>query len=579
MNRPKQDRRLTRGKTAAGADAATPTRRDLVNMLVPTLYEDEVVVAVDKPAGVDVGGGDEGNAVGVVEILSELRRSWSALHVVNRLSRFESGILLLAKSAGVARTLRASLKKGGARFEYMAICRGKMVRQKITVGVALERNIKKKPKHPGARKKKKVSPSRTRRVEYPTVVQRMERGPSRVLVRCRTNAPTTHLLRAQLRSADLRLVGDALHDRGGRRPTPQGTMLHLSRLTMEGPAGAITVRSSHPPPGSEDILQGERSIERPLHAALLRRLPLLVQRDTNAHRLLIGSVEDFPGVSVDRFKQTLVVAVHEDRRVPSASLKRMSRWYRQTLGTRSMYVKTFVKSRSSVTEDVERMHRDEKPFAGCVSPAKIEINERGLRFLIRPYDGFSVGLFLDQRDNRSWVRKHAAGKEVLNLFAYTCGFSVAAAAGGATLTVSVDLSQNALEWGRENFAINGLELDRHAFFPEDAFDFLRRGAKKKRAFDMVIVDPPSFAHGRKRGDRFSIAEDLPDLVRAASSCLRGGGQMVLGTNHRKMSPKMLRERVKEGLSGRRFKVIATPPLPLDFSVDPAHAKSLIVEVA
>jgi 23S rRNA (cytosine1962-C5)-methyltransferase len=315
-----------------------------------------------------------------------------------------------------------------------------------------------------------------------------------------------------------------------------------------------------------------------LHAALLRRLPLLLQRDTNAHRLLCGAAEDLSGVSVERFGAVLVVAIHEDRDVPPATLKRMSRWYGQMLGTRSMYVKRFVKSRAQVTDDIERAHTDEEPFAGKAVSREVEINERGLRFAIKPYDGFSVGLFLDQRENRSWVRKQASGKDVLNLFAYTCGFSVAAAAGGAKSTVSVDISPNSLEWGKTNFALNSIDLDGHSFFADDAFEFLRRGAKKERLFDMIVVDPPSFAHGRKRGDRFSITEDLRELVRAVSGCLRAGGQMIVCTNHRKMSARMLRDQMKAGLTGRRYKVVATPQLPLDFAVDPDHAKSLIVEV-
>jgi 23S rRNA (cytosine1962-C5)-methyltransferase len=585
MTRLKKNQRTARTPARSTTKAGTPTRRDLVDMLVPTLFEDDAVLAVDKPAGVDVGGSEEGDAAGIVEILGELRRGSEALHVVNRLSRFESGVLLLAKSGVVARRLRAGLKQGEGQFEYLAVCRGRMPRAKLTVGGAPEQDprkkLKKDSRNPGARKKKKAPASRSRpkKAEHPTALQRVAQGPSRVLVRCRTTAPTTHLLRAQLRSADLRLVGDALHDRGGRRPTPQGTMLHLTRLMLEGPNGSISVRASGPPPGSDEILQSDRCIERPLHAALLRRLPLFMQRDTNAHRLLSGAAEDFPGVTVERFDKVLVVALHEDRNIPPATLKKMSRWYGQLLGTRSMYVKTFVKSRADVTDDIEQSHTEEKPFTGKATSREVEINERGLRFAIRPYDGFSVGLFLDQRDNRTWVRKNASEKDVLNLFAYTCGFSVAAATGGAKSTVNVDLSPNALEWGKTNFALNNLDLDAHSFFPDDAFDFLRRATKKDRMFDMIIVDPPSFAHGRKRGDRFSVADDLPDLVRSASMCLRDGGQMVVCTNHRKMSPRMLRDRVKAGLSSRRYKVIATPGLPADFAVDRDHAKSVIVQLS
>jgi 23S rRNA (cytosine1962-C5)-methyltransferase len=168
------------------------------------------------------------------------------------------------------------------------------------------------------------------------------------------------------------------------------------------------------------------------------------------------------------------------------------------------------------------------------------------------------------------------GKDVLNLFAYTCSFSVAAAAGGANSTVSVDLSPKHLEWGRGNFVLNGLELSNHQFIRSDAFDYLRRAERQGKQFDLILLDPPSFAHGRRRGRSFSIARDLADLVAASVKVLRHGGVLMVSTNYRQLSWQSFRGCLARGAGRRKQKLIDTPPLPLDFTSDPHHAKTMFV---
>jgi 23S rRNA G2069 N7-methylase RlmK/C1962 C5-methylase RlmI len=201
-----------------------------------------------------------------------------------------------------------------------------------------------------------------------------------------------------------------------------------------------------------------------------------------------------------------------------------------------------------------------------------------------------VGLFLDQRDNRKRVRDLSAGKEVLNLFAYTCGFSVAAAAGGARSTTSVDLSPSHLEWGRRNFALNHLDPAGHEFIPSDAAEFLRRALRQNRSFDLVILDAPTFAHGRKRGKSFSITRDLPELVCGVLAVLAPGGIIMVSTNNRRLSLKRLKGMIARGVkasgagqgaerSVSDLRIINAPSLPLDFAVDRDHAKTLFVSIS
>jgi 23S rRNA (cytosine1962-C5)-methyltransferase len=139
-------------------------------------------------------------------------------------------------------------------------------------------------------------------------------------------------------------------------------------------------------------------------------------------------------------------------------------------------------------------------------------HENGLKFEIRPPNGLSVGLYLDARPARAWVRAHAKGRTVLNLFSYTCGFGVAAMAGEAKRVLNVDRSRKVLDWGERNYALNGLAVDRYDFVAGDAFEWIPRLAKKGERFDVVVLDPPSFATAKR--SRFSAQRDYAELVRS-----------------------------------------------------------------
>lgn len=153
--------------------------------------------------------------------------------------------------------------------------------------------------------------------------------------------------------------------------------------------------------------------------------------------------------------------------------------------------------------------------------------ERMLRYGIDFSAGYSVGLFIDQRENRSFVRE-LAPKAVLNCFAYTCSFSVAAASAGAR-TVSVDLSKKSLARGRENFALNALPTNDHRFIADDVSSVLPRLARKGERFDVIILDPPTFSrtHG---GKTFQVETDYEMLLLAAIEVVEREGHILLSTN-------------------------------------------------
>ena len=153
--------------------------------------------------------------------------------------------------------------------------------------------------------------------------------------------------------------------------------------------------------------------------------------------------------------------------------------------------------------------------------------ERTLRYGIDFGAGYSVGLFIDQRENRRYLRD-VKPQALLNCFAYTCSFSVAAATVGAK-TVSVDLSKKSLARGRENFALNSLPTNDHRFLADDVMSVLPRLARKGEKFDAIILDPPTFSRSH-RGKAFQVEQDFETLLLAALEVAERDGKILLSTN-------------------------------------------------
>jgi len=548
----------------------------LIERLVPTLYEDDEILAIEKPAGIDTSRLPKQPMSGIVEVIGALRGDKEHLEPANRLSRYESGILLLAKTPALARHIRTGLKTMRVTQQYVAVVLGKMPQARITID---PQRGSSRGKTGGRRRQAPERSAGAATATAATSLQSIRLGPKRSLIRCTTHVPTTHALKAQLRSLKLRALGDVLRTSATRPMTHQMTCLHLAQISFHHPGKStkITVRSPVPEV-FESIAQGRRDVTRFLRAGLVRRLPCLSRRESNAYRLLSGHVEDVPGLTVEIYDDVVVIEVSEARAWTIDMVRDAARWYCDRLGARAVYVRHNLRDGGETAAHVAAAFPVGQPIAGKETPKETIVAETGMRFVVKPWEGGSIGLYLDHRENRRRIRSMVGGKDVLNLFAYTCGFSVAAAMGGASSTVSVDLAGAALEWGKKNFELNGFPLDQHEFVSVDAATYFRRARKEERDFDFVIIDPPSFAHGRKRGQDFSVARDLPDLIREACGVLRKGGMMMVSTNLRKMSHAGLRKHIKDGAGKRRPRIIEKPELPGDFAIDPDHAKTMIVQL-
>lgn len=162
-----------------------------------------------------------------------------------------------------------------------------------------------------------------------------------------------------------------------------------------------------------------------------------------------------------------------------------------------------------------------------------EVLEYGVKFKVNLTDYLDTGLFLDHRETRQLVAKEAAGKSLLNLFAYTCSFSVHAAVQGALFTKSVDMSNTYVEWGFDNFELNGLSLENNIVVREDCLKFLEAECFSKNRYDVIVIDPPTISRSKKMDQFFDIQVDYIFLISSALKLLKTGGVIFFSTNSRK----------------------------------------------
>ena len=192
------------------------------------------------------------------------------------------------------------------------------------------------------------------------------------------------------------------------------------------------------------------------------------------------------------------------------------------------------------------------------------VQEFGVKFKVNLRDYLDTGLFLDHRETRKLVSSFAKGKRVLNLFAYTCAFSVHCAREGALMTKSVDMSNTYTKWAKDNFLLNHLDLKNHLILREDCIRFLNDEQHTKNQYDLIIIDPPTMSRSKKMVEMFDIQRDYIFLIKAALKLLSAQGTIFFSTNSRKfvLDPLLFNKCVIKEISHRT--------LPLDFHDPKIH---------
>lgn len=214
---------------------------------------------------------------------------------------------------------------------------------------------------------------------------------------------------------------------------------------------------------------------------------------------------------------------------------------------------------------------------GQEAPDFFTVLENGVLYQVFMNDGLMTGIFLDQHEVRgSLVDGLAMGKSLLNMFSYTAAFSVAAAMGGASQTTSVDLAKRSRELSQAHFQANGLSTDEHRFIVMDVFEYFKYAKRKDLTYDVIVLDPPSFARNKKQ--TFSVAKDYHKLISQSLEILNPGGIIIASTNAANVSRQKFTEQIDKGFAGRSYQILNKYGLPADFAYNKKDESSNYLKV-
>jgi 23S rRNA (cytosine1962-C5)-methyltransferase len=521
------------------------------------------ILVIDKPPGLVVHGGDEalgGDLVGRLAALLRQDGHDGYLGVHSRLDVGTSGVLPFAIERGANARVAAEIEAGKSERIYLAaVSLGR--RHRLVGSGTIEHRLE----HDKRRARVVAQGGEHAVCRYRLLT---EQG-GRALVELRPVTGRMHQLRVQLAAMDAPIAGDELY---GGAPAWR-LLLHCRARTVLGERFEAAV----PDELGRWVATGSSFAPlsdfhgRLLDAAVLRT-PLC--GFTEVLRVVNEQGDGLPGVTLDRYGEHAVLSLS------SAEAEALALEIGEFLvarGVRGVYVKRRER------RDLRRAEAPDlapaTPLAGEPAASPLAVREGDRTILCELADGLSTGLFIDQRDNRGRIAELSAKKQVLNLFSYTCSFSVAAALGGAAKVTSVDLSGRALERGKANFAASGLPADAHDFVQADAVRYVRGAVKHGRRFDVIVLDPPSFATVGKATFRFE--RDITGLMADCLRLLGPGGALLCVTNHKKTSLAQFRRLLQNAaVEARREVKIRDLPSGLDCppALDGPHpSKSLLAQ--
>jgi 23S rRNA (cytosine1962-C5)-methyltransferase len=555
------------------------------------LYEDDDLIAVDKPAFMPSQAAEEGRPDDLVTRLkawlgAQGRGSYLGVH--QRLDRDTSGVVVMTRRKEANPSLAKQFEGRSVEKRYLAGVVGwpsgkksAVLRDTLGPGKGGEILV--------------VSPRDKRGQLAVTHVALFESAPPRALLGLTLETGRTHQARVQLAHARAPIAGDVLY---GGSEAPR-LMLHAESVTLVHPSKGkpVTLKAKRPREMTAWLRRGDQGPaiyddDEALDLALARSVGQRFglgrsgagERATTAFRLVHESGDALPGLAVDVYGAHLVAHLYEDDRGTWTAPRRERVLDRLgALGFDGVYLKVRPKQANTLVDTRREDLAPKLPVRGAPAPEGLVVMEEGVPYGVSLGDGLSTGLFLDQRTNRRRVREAARGKRVLNLFAYTCAFSVASAVGGASRTVSVDAAAVALERGRENLARVGVKADdgAHELVATDAFAWLAQAARKRERFDLVVLDPPSYS--TTKTGRFVGRTDYGDLAALAMALLAPGGVLLACSNHRQVSARRFRRFLHEaaekaGKTVVQAKDVATPrdfPAPREEGGE-SHLKSVWV---
>ncbi|GCF95738.1 SAM-dependent methyltransferase [Enterococcus florum] len=301
--------------------------------------------------------------------------------------------------------------------------------------------------------------------------------------------------------------------------------------------------------------------------ALQRRRAYFNDAATTAFRLFNGEGDGIGGLTIDYYDGFLVLS-----------------WYNETIYDLSEAIITALNQVCPHKGMVEKIRfkseRQESRWLSGEKPAEpFIIQENGVNYAVYLDEGYMTGIFLDQREVRNrLIEGLAAGQKVLNMFSYTGAFSVAAAIGGASETTSVDLAQRSLPKTAEQFEVNGIPLDNQKIVVMDTFEYFRYAARKGLTYDVIILDPPSFARNKKK--TFSVLKDYGRLIEQGVELLNRSGKLIVSTNAANFPIQKFKQVVEASLKEKdtTYQLVEEYRLPPDFAAVDQLAESNYLKV-
>ncbi len=309
-----------------------------------------------------------------------------------------------------------------------------------------------------------------------------------------------------------------------------------------------------------------------LRAAQAKRQPL-ISTETTGFRLVYGESDGFPALIIDRYGNTLALKLYTTAWIPH--LKPLIQALEETVIFDDLVLR-LSRTLQSDRLNVARLFglRDGQQLIGDNPSGQVEFVENGLLFQADVIKGHKTGFFFDQRDNRSKARELAKGRRVLDVFAYTGGFSVYALAGGARSVTAIDVSEPALETLKLNVENNGFDTDQVDVIASDAFEGMRQLIAAKRKFNLVIVDPPAFANSRASMRNAVLA--YRRLVEMALRLLTNDGVLMMASCSSRINADMFYQLVTRSASvaGYELEVLEKTSHALDHPIAFAEAEYL-----
>jgi 23S rRNA (cytosine1962-C5)-methyltransferase len=517
-------------------------------------FEDDHLLVINKPAGMNTHAAAPYLGEGIYDWLKNREPRWASLAIIHRLDKETSGLIVFSKTPEANRSLTQQFVEGRVKKVYALITDRPLSKREFVVKSTLvragERYIS-RPAHAGGSKAE-------------TRFRALKTEGKLTVVRAEPLTGRTHQIRVHAAESAIPILGDRLY--GGS--SAARLCLHAEALEFE-----------------HAVTHARRTFEAPANFEVDSRTALrgaLISQDTNAWRAIHGASDGWRGWYVDRLGDYLLSQSEHE-------LNEAQRMFLEPSNPRGIYHKVLAKQ----VRGKRMAEASPQLIDGDAAPERFSIVENAIRYELSFSEGYSVGLFLDQRDNRRRLLTNhiaarfpvrdggLAGAEVLNTFAYTCAFSACAAKAGARVT-SLDLSKKYLEWGRRNFKLNELDPAAHDFIYGDAFDWMRRLQKKGRAYDVVILDPPTFSQSRQRGI-FRAEKDYGKLVGAALPLLKASGVLFACTNAANWAPEEFLAVVRGAITGAHRRVLREQyvPQPPDFPIsreEPAHLKTVWIKV-